>query len=170
MARGRNIMDELSGLTPEVAYVKSIDLIDRGLSDVAAYLEKAKNLQRINLFSSLAIGIALGVFTLNLSNVFKPIILQNVVVLPLSIKVIRVFKKVIEDLEADKAELTSGELNPIKYLKDRRDGLAACGKTGIIEKLSGDTSTLSPEEIEMLSKFSAEGASRCRISRTQTTE
>ena len=162
--------DESSGLTPEVAYVKSIDLIDRGLSEAAASLEKVKSLQRINLFSSLAIGIALGVFTLNLSKVFIPIILQNVVVLPLSVKVIRVFKKITEDLEVSKAELTSGELNPIKYLKYRRDGLAACGKAEIIKKLSDDTSTLSPEEREMLSKFSDEGASRCRISRTQTTE
>ena len=78
----------------------------------------------------------MGVFTLNLSKVFIPIILQNVVVLPLSVKVIRVFKKITEDLEVSKAELTSGELNPIKYLKYRRDGLAACGKAEIIKKLS----------------------------------
>ena len=156
-----NQKDE-SKLTPEVAYVSSIDLIEKGISDVNVYREKAKFYQRVGLFASLVVGVALGLLTEDLSNVFKPIILINGVVLPLYTIVLNVFKNVIEDLESDKTKLVSGELNPIDYFIERRDGLAAEGPTEGIRSLSSDTSKLTPEERKMLSKFSDESTSKTK--------
>lgn len=147
---------EKSRITPEVAYVKSIDLLEKGISNTVVHTEKVKFYQGVSIFSSLAIGAILGLTSQNIAAFLTPIILINGGVLPLTIKVLKAFKDMIEDMKDKKEKLQSGELNPNEFYNEQQSYFTRKNNTQVLDRLSTDTSKLTSEEREMLSKFSSE--------------
>ena len=147
---------EKSRITPEVAYVKSIDLLEKGISNTVVNTEKVKFYQGVSIFSSLAIGAILGLTSQNIAAFLTPIILINGSVLPLTIKVLKAFKDIIEDMKDKKEKLQSGELNPNEFYNEQQSKITRKNNTQVLDRLSTDTSKLTSEEREMLSKFSSE--------------
>lgn len=147
---------EKSRITPEVAYVKSIDLLEKGISNTVVNTEKVKFYQGVSIFSSLAIGAILGLTSQNIAAFLTPIILINGSVLTLSVKVLKAFKDMIEDMKDKKEKLQSGELNPNEFYNEQLSYFTRKNNTQVLDRLSTDTSNLTSEEREMLSKFSSE--------------
>ena len=144
----------MSRLTPEVTYVRSKDLLEKGISSTIASKEKLKHTLKTGFFVSLAIGAVTVLFTQNITSFFIPIIITNVGSLPLGIKVWKALRLTIEMQEEDMKKLAAGEVNPVDYYEQREKRLIESGKAHLLSDLSSDTSTLTPEEKEMLSKFS----------------
>lgn len=141
-------------LTPEEAYVRSKDLLEKGISEDIAMRDKVKYYQSKGLFASMAIGTFLALITQNPASFFIPIILVNVKILPLSMKVIKALRLSLEEQKRDLEKLMAGDLNPVDYYESRRKRLTEMGKARVLDSLSSDTSKLSYDEREMLTKFS----------------
>ena len=145
---------EKQRISPEVAYVKSKDLLVGGMSDVVVAREKVKFYQKVSIFSSLAIGALLGLTSQNLAAFVTPIVMINGSVLPYSIRLLRAFKEILEKMGSDKKKLETGAVDPREYYEARVSYLKNSGKSHIADSLNGDTSRLTSQEREMLSKFS----------------
>ena len=145
---------EKQRMTPEVAYVKSINFLEQGISDVEVEREKIRFYQKVAIFSSLAIGLVTSLLTQNPTSFIGPIVIINGTVLPLSVKILGAFKHALELMKSDKEKLMTGELDPRSFYEDHSTRMIEEGKKHVLDSLSGDTSRLTDGEREMLSKFS----------------
>ena len=144
-----------SGLTPEVAYVRCKDFLNRGISHNEASARKVKHYQIVGLVASLVIGIFSFALTQHIAGFFVPIVIINVSVLPLSIKVLNAMKTADGHMKSDLEKLKSGKIDPIEYYKEQKkywDDRDPKRGDELFRALSSDTSTLTPAEKEMLSR------------------
>ena len=153
---------EKQRISPEVAYVKSKDLLEGGISDVEVAREKIRFYQKVSIFSSLAIGAVVGLLSQNPTGFIAPIVLINGTVLPLTVKALSAFKRALERMKGDKSKLESGQVDPREYYEARASFLNNAGKTHVVDRLNGDTSRLTNQEREMLSKFSDDSPSKTK--------
>lgn len=75
---------EKERISPEVAYVKSKDIIDATYSSIELGREKMRFYQKVSVFASLAVGAIASIMTKNPSGFILPIIAINGSILPLT--------------------------------------------------------------------------------------
>ena len=144
-----------SSLTPEVAYVRCKDFLNRGISHNKESARKVKHYQMVGLLASLAIGIITFALTQHIAGFFVPIVIINVSVLPLSLKVLKAMKIADGLMKSDLEDLTSGKTDPIEYYKEQKkywDDRDPKRGDELFRNLFSDTSTLTPAEKEILSR------------------
>lgn len=149
-------MMEMEKVSPETAYVKSIQLLNGGISNAKDSLKKIKSLQGACFVLSILSGILMGIRTVNPLGFFLPVAAINLYIFLRTRKVCKAFDNALKRWRSDKVKLEEGLVDPRDYYKARADYLINAGKAKLLDGISGDTSGLVKWEREMLSKFSDE--------------
>ena len=152
-------------LSPELAYVKSMDLLEKGMSDIEKSRKKIHSLQIISIVVSLAAGAVLCLITHKILLFVIPVIIACIAVFPRTVQVLTAFRNAQQKMERDKEKLASGETDPREYYKEREKVLLSNDRRNVLDELPKDATGLTAKEREMLLKFSDDSVKRTEETR-----
>lgn len=142
-----------AGIDPETAYTKSMDYLDRVLSETALTV---KNLRYYQIGCAV-LSVLLGIFLMrsfgNIFGLLAPIVGMNITFFLYSRGVTKRLNLTEANAKYDIDRLKQGKLDPRVFYEHIAEALTEAKKTDYLESLNGDTSTLTPKEKSRLSKY-----------------
>ena len=148
-----NVKENMTDIDPEAAYVKSMDYLDRVLSETALTFKNLRSYQIGCAVLSVLLGLLLMRSFGNIFGLLAPIVGMNITFLLYSRGVTRRLKLAEANAKYDTERLKQGKLDPRVFYKHIAEALTEAKKTDYLESLNGDTSALSPKEKARLSKY-----------------
>ena len=141
-----NVKENMTDIDPEAAYVKSMDYLDRVLSETALTFKNLRSYQIGCAVLSVLLGLLLMRSFGNIFGLLAPIVGMNITFLLYSRGVTRRLKLAEANAKYDTERLKQGKLDPRVFYKHIAEALTEAKKTDYLESLNGDTSALSPKE------------------------
>ena len=148
-----NIKENMTDIDPESAYVKSMDYLDRVLSETALTFKNLRSYQIGCAVLSVLLGLLLMRSFGNVFGLLAPIVGMNITFLLYSRGVTKRLRLAEANAKYDIERLKQGKLDPRVFYKHIAEALTEAKKTDYLESLNGDTSALSPKEKARLSKY-----------------
>ena len=143
----------MTDIDPESAYVKSMDYLDRVLSETALTFKNLRSYQIGCAVLSVLLGLLLMRSFGNVFGLLAPIVGMNITFLLYSRGVTKRLRLAEANAKYDIERLKQGKLDPRVFYKHIAEALTEAKKTDYLESLNGDTSALSPKEKARLSKY-----------------
>ena len=148
-----NVKENMTDIDPEAAYVKSMDYLDRVLSETALTFKNLRSYQIGCAVLSVLLGLLLMRSFGNVFGLLAPIVGMNITFLLYSRGVTKRLRLAEANAKYDIERLKQGKLDPRVFYKHIAEALTEAKKTDYLESLNGDTSSLSPKEKARLSKY-----------------
>ena len=148
-----NVKENMTDIDPESAYVKSMDYLDRVLSETALTFKNLRSYQIGCAVLSVLLGLLLMRSFGNVFGLLAPIVGMNITFLLYSRGVTKRLTLAEANAKYDIERLKQGKLDPRVFYKHIAEALTEAKKTDYLESLNGDTSSLSPKEKARLSKY-----------------
>ncbi len=148
-----NVKENMTDIDPEAAYVKSMDYLDRVLSETALTFKNLRSYQIGCAVLSVLLGLLLMRSFGNIFGLLAPIVGMNTTFFLYSRGVTKRLKLAEANAKYDTERLKQGKLDPRVFYKHIAEALTEAKKTDYLESLNGDTSALSPKEKARLSKY-----------------
>ena len=148
-----NIKENMTDIDPESAYVKSMDYLDRVLSETDLTFKNLRSYQIGCAVLSVLLGLLLMRSFGNVFGLLAPIVGMNITFLLYSRGVTKRLTLAEANAKYDIERLKQGKLDPRVFYKHIAEALTEAKKTDYLESLNGDTSSLSPKEKARLSKY-----------------
>ena len=143
----------MTDIDPESAYVKSMDYLDRVLSETALTFKNLRSYQIGCAVLSVLLGLLLMRSFGNVFGLLAPIVGMNITFLLYSRGVTKRLRLAEANAKYDIERLKQGKLDPRVFYKHIAEALTEAKKTDYLESLNGDTYALSPKEKARLSKY-----------------